>query len=88
VTCYNCSLLLIDMSDERSNDRANYLAAQRAKGRARFDRIKRTINPRKTCPHCNAPQPVFKEESGHMVGEFASHEGSKERILFSAERVR
>lgn len=89
MVCYNCSHLLIDFEDERGNDRLVYRAAQRLKGRARYDRIKKKITPRKACPGCQAPQPVIKRENHtRVIAEFKQPDGGVKRVNFSAERVR
>lgn len=89
LTCYNCSKILINFDDDRSNDPIVFESAQRLKGKARFDKIRKKITPRKICPNCQAPQPVWKRENHtRVIAEFKQQDGGVKRINFSAERVR
>ena len=89
MTCYNCSKLLFAADDERGTDRIVLEAAQRLKGKARFDRIRKKITPRKVCAHCLAPQPVIRRENHtRVIAEFKQPDGAVKKINFSAERVR
>ena len=91
LTCYVCSGLLIDQSAD-NNDRLVFDAAQRVKGRARFEKIKKHVNQKKVCVHCNAPQPTKwrTEHVTKMIAEFKAPDASNglRSVLFSAERVR
>lgn len=88
ITCYNCSKLLVDVEGA---DRIPYANAQKAKGKARFDRM-RKINPKKACLSCNAVQPKYVKEPHNcckIIGEFKSVDSmNTKRVQFSAERVR
>lgn len=89
-TCYNCSKLLMDRrSNEKTSDRLAFDVAMRLQGRARMERLK-NVNPKKTCPHCQAPQPKYsKEQNTKIIAEFKTGDGGvSRRIQFSAERIR
>lgn len=92
LVCYNCSRLLFDLEDPRSNHRVIVEAAQKLKGMQRFKRIRNKIaTPCKTCVHCSAVQPtkISQEPAISLIAEFKNLEGgAARRVHFSAERVR